>query len=75
MAKRKAEDKLDTCLWNEVDVISDRVEWDKWAVQNTVHLLDEDNTVPFIARYRKGQTNNMEAEKIRQVKDQLEDLR
>jgi len=25
----------------------------RWQVENTVELIDADNTIPFIARYRK----------------------
>ena len=28
----------------------------RWQVENTVALLDDGNTVPFIARYRKEKT-------------------
>ena len=29
-------------------------------VENVVHLLDEGNTIPFIARYRKEATGSMQ---------------
>lgn len=36
-------------------------------VAATIGLLDEGNTVPFIARYRKERTNKLDEEQIRQV--------
>lgn len=61
--------------WNAVDVLSEELAFERWAVNNTVQLLDNDNTIPFIARYRKEQTNNMEADQIRKLKDKYDDLK
>lgn len=44
-------------------------------ILNTVKLLDEGNTVPFIARYRKEQTGAMEDVKIRDLAERLNFLR
>ncbi len=47
----------------------------EFQVVNTVKLLDEGNTVPFIARYRKEQTGTLEDIVIRDLKDRLDYLR
>ena len=44
-------------------------------VESLVKLLDEGNTVPFIARYRKEQTGEMKDEVIRDLADRLNYLR
>ena len=44
-------------------------------VQNIITLLDEGNTIPFIARYRKEQHGAMDDQLIRQIADKLEYLR
>lgn len=44
-------------------------------VQNVVRLLDEGNTVPFIARYRKEQHGAMDDQTIRRLSERLEYLR
>ena len=44
-------------------------------VQNVIGLLDEGNTVPFIARYRKEQTGSMTDEVLRKFFDRLNYLR
>ena len=36
-------------------------------IENTVNLFDEGATVPFIARYRKEVTGNLDEEQIRDV--------
>ncbi len=46
-----------------------------WQVQNTVELLDEGNTVPFIARYRKEKTGELDEVNIRDIAEQLRQLR
>ncbi|MBD3289154.1 S1 RNA-binding domain-containing protein [candidate division KSB1 bacterium] len=40
-------------------------------VQKTVELLDSENTVPFIARYRKEVTGNLDEEQIRAIEDSI----
>lgn len=44
-------------------------------VENTVALLDEGATVPFIARYRKDQTGNLDDQAVRNFSDRLTALR
>jgi protein Tex len=44
-------------------------------VSAVIHLLDEGNTVPFIARYRKEMTGSLDDEQIRIVADELVRLR
>ncbi len=41
----------------------------------TIELLDADNTLPFIARYRKEATGGLDEEQIRQVIELLEKFR
>ena len=42
------------------------------SVQNTIKLLQEDATVPFIARYRKEQTGNLDETQIQQISEELQ---
>jgi uncharacterized protein len=41
----------------------------------TIELLDADNTVPFITRYRKEVTGGLDEEQLRQLAERLEYLR
>ena len=68
-------DGEESSSWNVPDEVSLRLDIPLWAARNTVELLDQDHTIPFIARYRKEKTGNMEAEKIRDVKEVYEELR
>ena len=47
----------------------------QWQVENVVKLLDEGNTVPFIARYRKEQHGTLDDQVIRELSERLEYLR
>ena len=47
----------------------------KKQVENTVKLIDEKNTIPFIARYRKEVTGNLDDETLRNLNDRLNYLR
>lgn len=44
-------------------------------IKNTIELLDSDNTVPFIARYRKEATGSMDEDQIRAVENHIRYLR
>lgn len=44
-------------------------------IKNLVRLLDEGNTIPFIARYRKELTGEMEDKTIREISNRLTYLR
>lgn len=44
-------------------------------IRGTVKLLDEGNTVPFIARYRKELTGGLDEMQIREVEERMEYLR
>jgi uncharacterized protein len=44
-------------------------------IARTVQLLDEDNTIPFIARYRKEVTGGLDEEQLRAIQSRLNYLR
>lgn len=46
-----------------------------WQVENTVKLIDEGNTIPFIARYRKEATGSLDDQLLREFNDRLSYLR
>lgn len=61
--------------WGIVPEVASRVSVPHWAARNAIDLLDQDHTIPFIARYRKEKTGNMEADKLRDLKDVYEELK
>jgi len=44
-------------------------------IKNTVELLDQGNTVPFISRYRKEVTGSLDENQIRDIEDRMNYLR
>ncbi len=58
-----------------IQILAGELDRPKQHVQNIVALLDEGNTVPFIARYRKELHGSMDDQLIRQLADRLQYLR
>ncbi|MCI8319781.1 MAG: RNA-binding transcriptional accessory protein [Dorea sp.] len=47
----------------------------KWQTDAAIHLIDEGNTIPFIARYRKEATGTLDDEQLRKLYERLTYLR
>ncbi|MFA5523957.1 MAG: Tex family protein [Tissierellales bacterium] len=60
---------------NIVSRLTDEFKLKKHQVENTVKLIDEGNTIPFIARYRKEQTGELSDVVLRDLFDRLTYLR
>ena len=56
-------------------VIADEFKIAEHYAQNTVKLLEEDNTVPFIARYRKEMTGALDDQVLREISERLNYLK
>ena len=56
-------------------IIARELNWPQNYVENVIRLLDEGNTVPFIARYRKEMHGTMDDQMIRALADRLQYLR
>jgi len=48
---------------------------EQWQIDNTLSLIDEGNTIPFIARYRKELTGSLSDEVLRDLFERLTYLR
>lgn len=46
-----------------------------FQVENTIQLIDEGNTIPFIARYRKEMTGSLDDQLLRALSERLQYLR
>ncbi len=60
---------------DHVKVLSEEFGIKPEYVQNIITLLDDGNTIPFIARYRKEMHGTLDDQTIRAVSDRLEYLR
>ena len=46
-----------------------------WQIENVVGLIDDGNTIPFIARYRKEAHGTLDDQTLREISERLEYLR
>ncbi|XP_072293046.1 S1 RNA-binding domain-containing protein 1 [Eucyclogobius newberryi] len=60
--------------WDLIEVLSTLTGVEQWVSVNIVTLLQEENTVPFMVRYRKDMINHMDADGVRDVHLVYEDL-
>ena len=58
-----------------IQIIAEELNIKYTQVENTVKLIDEGNTIPFIARYRKEVTGNLSDEILRDLGERLNYLR
>jgi len=52
-----------------LDFVKSQVKFPEKSIQNTIALLSDDATIPFIARYRKELTGNLDEVEIEQISD------
>ena len=57
---------------NIIKSISQELKISEEQIQNTLNMLEEGNTVPFIARYRKEQTKGLDEEQILYIQKQYD---
>ncbi|XP_015252840.1 PREDICTED: S1 RNA-binding domain-containing protein 1 [Cyprinodon variegatus] len=60
--------------WDVVEVLSTQTCVEQWVCANIIMLLREENTVPFMVRYRKDMINHMDADAVRDVQMVFEEL-
>lgn len=58
-----------------IDILTEEFSLKKWQIENTIELIDDGNTIPFIARYRKEKTGSLDDEILRTLSDRLSALR
>lgn len=58
-----------------IQKLKEELKVEKWQVEAAVGLIDEGNTIPFIARYRKEATGSLNDEVLRDLHERLVYLR
>lgn len=56
-------------------VLSEQFRLKKWQIEKVVELIDEGNTIPFIARYRKEAHGSLDDQTLREIAERLDYLR
>lgn len=57
------------------DILARQIEIQSRQVQSVIEMLDEGNTIPFIARYRKERTGSLDEDQLRKIESGIERLR
>jgi uncharacterized protein len=58
-----------------IDLIAKKLDLHEWQVENTIRLLDDGATIPFISRYRKEMTGSLDEVKLMHIKEEYERLK
>ncbi len=58
-----------------IEFIARKLGLQNWQVENTIRLLDDGSTIPFISRYRKEMTGSLDEVKLMNIKDEYERLK
>ena len=57
------------------EILQSELDLDNWQVERVIRLIDDGNTIPFIARYRKVYTGSLNDETLRKFDERLKYLR
>jgi len=58
-----------------IEFIAKKLGLHEWQVENTIRLLDDGATIPFISRYRKEMTGSLDEVQLMHIKDEYERLK
>lgn len=60
---------------NIIGTLTSEFKLKAWQVENAVKLIDDGNTIPFIARYRKEAHGSLDDQLLRELDERLKYLR
>jgi uncharacterized protein len=55
-----------------ITIIAANLNLHEWQVENTIRLLDDGATIPFISRYRKEMTGSLDEVKLLHIRDEYQ---
>jgi uncharacterized protein len=58
-----------------IEFVAKKLGLHEWQVENTIRLLDDGATIPFISRYRKEMTGSLDEVKLMNIKEEYERLK
>lgn len=58
-----------------IKTIAQKLQLHDWQVENTLRLLDDGSTIPFISRYRKEVTGSLNEVQLAEIRDEYERLK
>jgi uncharacterized protein len=58
-----------------IELVARKLGLHEWQVENTIRLLDEGATIPFISRYRKEMTGSLDEVQLLHIRDEYDRLK
>ena len=58
-----------------IELIAKKLGLHEWQVENTIRLMDDKATIPFISRYRKEMTGSLDEVKLLHIKEEYDRLK
>jgi len=58
-----------------IELISKKLGLHEWQVENTIRLMDDGATIPFISRYRKEMTGSLDEVQLLHIKNEYDRLK
>jgi uncharacterized protein len=58
-----------------IGIVAKKLGLHEWQVENTIRLLDDGATIPFISRYRKEMTGSLDEVKLLHIKEEYNRLK
>ncbi len=74
-AKSRQNDEDVMSVIKNIELIAAKLSLQKWQVENTIRLLDEGATIPFISRYRKEMTGSLDEVQLLHIKNEFNRLK
>lgn len=61
--------------WQDYELLADNLSLNLQLAKNIIALFENGNEIPFIARYRKTETENMSPDQLREAKECFEEIK
>lgn len=58
-----------------IELVAKKLGLHEWQVENTIRLMDDGATIPFISRYRKEMTGSLDEVKLMHIKEEYDRLK
>ncbi len=58
-----------------ISIVAEKLGLHIWQVENTIRLLEDGSTIPFISRYRKEMTGSLDEVKLLHIRDEYNRLK
>jgi uncharacterized protein len=67
--------KINMSTNKNISLVAQKLGLHEWQVENTIRLMDDGATIPFISRYRKEMTGSLDEVKLLHIKEEYDRLK